>query len=416
MSVIKPFKGVRPPQSLVEHVASKPYDVINSQEAFIEAGDNEKSLYRITRPEIDFEEIRDEHGEEVYEKAVENFKKFQEQGWLIQDEKDSYYIYAQTMDGRTQYGLVAGVHVSEYENGKIKKHELTRRDKEEDRKIHVDINDAHIEPVFFTYNDVAEINSLVESVAKTAPEYDFTSEDGIRHQLWVVHEPQLVEQLTSLFADVPSMYIADGHHRSAAAASVAKDRAKNNPDHSGEEEYNFVMAVCFPASQLYVMDYNRVVKDLNGYTSEQVIEKLKENFEIEEKGDKMFRPEKNHEFSIYMDGKSYLLKVKDTTLKGRSQSAIDVLDVSISSEYILDQIFGIKDLRSDKRIDFIGGIRGVDVLKELVDSGKMKFALALHPVTIQQIMNIADLGEIMPPKTTWFEPKLRSGLVIHKLT
>lgn len=413
MAIIKPFKGLRPPKDLVHKVASRPYDVLNSHEALAEAEGNEKSLYRIIKPEIEFPDILDEYSPEAYEKALENFKKFQTEGWLVQDAQECYYIYAQTMNKRTQYGWVVCTHVDDYQRGVIKKHELTRRDKEEDRMKHVRINNANIEPVFYTYRDVSALDTLSKQITASTPEYNFISDDNITHQLWVVKDQETIEKVTALFSDIPYMYVADGHHRSAAAARVAKEKAMDNPNHTGEEEYNYFMAVCFPASQLYIMDYNRVLKDLNGLSEDEILKKLKENFIVEEKGEQIIRPQKIHEFSIYMAGRCYYLKARAHVVN--ETDPIDVLDVTISSKFILDKIFGIKDLRSDKRIDFVGGIRGLSPLKESVDSGEMKFALALYPVTMQEIMIISDRGEIMPPKTTWFEPKLRSGLVIHKL-
>ena len=413
MATIRPFRGIRPPKELVEQVVSRPYDVLNSEEARAEAGDNEKSLYHIIKPEIDFPVGTDEHDERVYAKAAENFKKFQDKGWLVQDEKPSYYIYAQTMNGKTQYGLVVGAYVPDYMNGVIKKHELTRRDKEEDRMKHVRVNNANIEPVFFAYPDNAEIDAIVRKYTAKAPVYDFTAkDDGFGHHFWIIDDDTDIKRITEIFATFPAMYIADGHHRSAAAALVGAEKAKNNPNHRGDEEYNYFMAVCFPANQLTVIDYNRVVKDLNGLSEEQFLERLKEHFDVEKK-DGMYRPERLHTFSLYLGGCWYKLTAKAGTYD--DSDPIGVLDVTISSKYILDEILGIKDLRSDKRIDFVGGIRGLEELKRRVDSGEMKVALALYPVTMKQIMDIADTGNIMPPKTTWFEPKLRSGLVIHKL-
>ena len=415
MAIIKPFKGVRPPKNLVEKVESRPYDVLESEEARVEAGDNEMSLYHIIKPEIDFEPGTSEYDPRVYQKAAENFKAFQEKGWLVQDGKEQYYIYAQTMNGKTQYGLVVGAYVDDYLNGVIKKHELTRRDKEEDRMKHVRVNDANIEPVFFAYPDNDVLNTLIMRYASTQPEYDFIAPiDGFRHQFWVISDDGDIQTVTKEFAKMPSLYIADGHHRSAAAALVGAEKAKQNPRHTGKEEYNYVMAVCFPASQLTILDYNRVVKDLNGMTSEQFLTALKEDFEVECKGTEPYRPAKLHEFSLYLDGKWYSLVAKRGTYD--DTDPIGVLDVDISSRLILDKLLGIKDLRSDKRIDFVGGLRGLEELKRRVDSGEMKMALALYPVSMKQIMDIADSGKIMPPKATWFEPKLRSGLIIHKLT
>lgn len=414
MAVIKPFKGVRPPKSMVEEVASRPYDVLNSEEAREEAKGNEKSLYHIIKPEIDFPVGTDEHDSAVYEKAVENFKMFQEKGWLVQDDKENYYVYAQTMNGKTQYGLVVGAYVPDYMNGVIKKHELTRRDKEEDRMKHVRVNNANIEPVFFAYPDNAELDAIVAKYTSRKPEYDFIAPgDGFGHTLWIIDEKDDIDRITALFADMPALYIADGHHRSAAAALVGAEKAAQNPNHKGDEEYNYFMAVCFPASQLTIIDYNRVVKDLNGLTPEQFLKALEKNFIVEEKGESVYKPSSLHNFSLYLAGKWYSLTAKPGTYD--DNDPIGVLDVTISSNLILDEILGIKDLRSDKRIDFVGGIRGLEELKRRVDSGEMAMALALYPVSMKQLMDIADSGNIMPPKTTWFEPKLRSGLIIHKL-
>ena len=414
MAVIKPFNGVRPPKSMVEEVASRPYDVLNSEEAREEAKGNEKSLYHIIKPEIDFPVGTDEHDSAVYEKAVENFKMFQEKGWLVQDDKENYYVYAQTMNGKTQYGLVVGAYVPDYMNGVIKKHELTRRDKEEDRMKHVRVNNANIEPVFFAYPDNAELDAIVAKYTSRKPEYDFIAPgDGFGHTLWIIDEKDDIDRITALFADMPALYIADGHHRSAAAALVGAEKAAQNPNHKGDEEYNYFMAVCFPASQLTIIDYNRVVKDLNGLTPEQFLKALEKNFIVEEKGENVYKPSSLHNFSLYLAGKWYSLTAKPGTYD--DNDPIGVLDVTISSNLILDEILGIKDLRSDKRIDFVGGIRGLEELKRRVDSGEMAMALALYPVSMKQLMDIADTGNIMPPKTTWFEPKLRSGLIIHKL-
>lgn len=413
MAVIKPFRGVRPPKKLVSHVASRPYDVLNSEEARAEAAGNEKSLYRIIKPEIDFPIGKDEHDDDVYEKAFENFTMFQKEGWLEQDEQDMYYVYAQTMNEKTQYGLVVCAHVDDYMSGKIKKHELTRRDKEEDRMKHVRVNNANIEPVFYSYPDNKELNDIVSNVVKQEAEYDFVSVDGVGHHFWLVSEKSDIDRITEIFASFPAMYIADGHHRSAAAALVGAEKAGQNPNHTGDEEYNYFMAVCFPDSQLTIIDYNRVVKDLNGLSSEQLLDKLKNNFEIESTDTEIVRPKALHNFSIYMDGKGYNLTAKPGIYN--DNNPIEQLDVTITSNLILDEILGIKDLRTDNRIDFVGGIRGLDELKKRVDSGEMALALALYPVSMKQLMTIADTGNIMPPKTTWFEPKLRSGLVIHKL-
>ena len=414
MAVIKPFKGIRPPKSMVEEVASRPYDVLNSAEARAEAGDNEKSLYHIIKPEINFPEGTDEHDPCVYESAAEHFQMFQDKGWLVQDEKENYYVYAQTMNGKTQYGLVVGAYVPDYMNGVIKKHELTRRDKEEDRMKHVRVNNANIEPVFFAYPDNAELDAIVAKYTAGTPEYDFIAPgDGFGHTVWIIDQQEDIDAITKAFAAIPALYIADGHHRSAAAALVGAEKAQQNPNHKGDEEYNYFMAVCFPANQLTIIDYNRVVKDLNGLTPEEFLAAVEKNFIVEEKGAEIYKPDALHNFSLYLEGKWYSLTAKEGTYD--DNDPIGVLDVTISSNLILDEILGIKDLRSDKRIDFVGGIRGLGELKKRVDSGEMKVALALYPVSMKQLMDIADTGNIMPPKTTWFEPKLRSGLIIHKL-
>ena len=414
MATIKPFKGIRPPKNLVEQVESRPYDVLDSDEARVEAGTNEKSLYHISNPEINFEEGTSEYDPRVYESAAEHFQMFQDKGWLVQDDKEQYYIYAQTMNGRTQYGLVVGAFVNDYMTGVIKKHELTRRDKEEDRMKHVRVCNANIEPVFFAYPDNKTLNDLLNHYATMNPEYDFIAPiDGFRHQFWVVSDEKDIKTITEEFAKMPSLYIADGHHRSAAAALVGAEKAKQNPNHKGNEEYNYFMAVCFQASQLTILDYNRVVKDLNGMSSAEFLKALEKNFVVEAKGTNEYHPKQLHEFSLYLDGQWYSLTAKPGTYN--DADPIGVLDVDISSRLILDELMGITDLRSDKRIDFVGGLRGLSELKRRVDSGEMRWALALYPVSMQQIMDIADSGKIMPPKATWFEPKLRSGLIIHKL-
>ena len=415
MAVIKPFKGIRPPKELVEQVQSRPYDVLNSDEARSEAEGNEKSLYHIIRPEIDFPAGTDEHAPEVYAKAAENFEKFQQNGWLVEDGKEQYYIYAQTMNGHTQYGLVVCAYVNDYLNGVIKKHELTRKDKEEDRMRHVRVNNANIEPVFFAYPDNSVLDAIVARYTAAEPEYDFTAAlDGFRHRLWIITGDDDIAAITKEFAAMPALYIADGHHRSAAAALVGKEKADANPAHKGDEEYNYFMAVCFPSSQLTIIDYNRVVKDLNGLSGEEFLAALGKHFVVECKGAEIYKPAALHNFSLYLDGCWYSLTAKEGTYD--NNDPIGVLDVTISSNLILDEILGIKDLRTDKRIDFVGGIRGLGELKRRVDSGEMKMALALYPVSMKQLTDIADTGNIMPPKTTWFEPKLRSGLVIHKLS
>lgn len=406
---------MRPPKELVEKVESRPYDVLNSEEARAEAGDNAMSLYHIIKPEIDFEPGTSEYDPRVYSKATENFEAFQRNGWLVQDKDEHYYIYAQTMNGKTQYGLVVGAYVDDYLNGVIKKHELTRRDKEEDRMKHVRATNANMEPVFFAYPDNEVLDKLINRYAATEPEYDFIAPiDGFRHQFWVISDPADMQAITAEFAKMPSLYIADGHHRSAAAALVGAEKARQNPNHRGDEEYNYFMAVCFQASQLTILDYNRVVKDLNGLTADEFLKALSVDFVVEDKGTDAYRPSRLHEFSLYLEGHWFSLVAKSGTFD--DADPIGVLDVDISSRLILDKILGIKDLRSDKRIDFVGGLRGLDELKRRVDSGEMRIALALYPVSMKQIMDIADSGKIMPPKATWFEPKLRSGLVVHKLS
>ena len=415
MAIIKPFKGIRPPKDLVEQVESRPYDVLDSEEARAEAGDNEKSLYHIIKPEIDFPVGTSEYDPKVYEKAAENFQKFQDKGWLKQDDKEQYYIYAQTMNGKTQYGLVVAAYVNDYMTGVIKKHELTRRDKEEDRMKHARENNANIEPVFFAYPDDEKLNAIIARYAATTPEYDFIAPiDGFRHQFWVISNDDDMKVITEQFAKMPSLYIADGHHRSAAAALVGAEKQKQNPNHKGDEEYNYFMAVCFPASQLTILDYNRVVKDLNGKSADEFLKALEADFVVEKKGAEIYKPNALHNFSLYLEGEWYSLTAKEGTFD--NSDPIGVLDVDISSRLILDKQLGITDLRSSKRIDFVGGLRGLKELKRRVDNGEMKAALALYPVTMKQIMDIADSGKIMPPKATWFEPKLRSGLIIHKLS
>ncbi len=413
MAKVKPFKGVRPPRRMVTEVASRPYDVLNSAEARAEAEGNPKSLYHIIKPEIDFAEGTDEHDPAVYDRAVENFNAFQQRGWLVQDEKEHYYIYAQTMDGRTQYGIVIAANVDDYMNGCIKKHELTRRDKEEDRMKHVRINNANIEPVFFAFPDNEVLETIIREVSAGPAEYDFTAPDGFGHHFWVIDDEATIERITDEFGKMPALYIADGHHRTAAAALVGAAKARNNPAHRGDEEYNYFLAVAFPSSHLKIIDYNRVVRDLNGLSPAEFLEKLEYKFIIEDKGSEIYRPTALHNFALYLEGRWYSLTARPGTYD--DSDPIGVLDVTISSDLILRDIIGITDLRSDKRIDFVGGIRGLGELKERVDSGEMAFALALYPVSMEQLIAIADTGNIMPPKTTWFEPKLRSGLVIHKL-
>ncbi|MDD7101284.1 MAG: DUF1015 domain-containing protein [Bacteroidaceae bacterium] len=414
MAKVKPFKGIRPPKKFVEEVESRPYDVLDSEEARAEAGDNEKSLYHIIKPEINFSEGISEYDPKVYESAAVQFRKFQEKGWLKQDAEENYYLYSQTMNGKTQYGLVVCAHVSDYLNGVIKKHELTRKDKEEDRMKHVRVNNANLEPVFFAYPDNDILLEIIGKYSKLTPEYDFIAPgDGFEHKFWVISDKADINAITKEFEKMPSLYIADGHHRSAAAALVGAEKARMNPATTGNEEYNYFMAVCFPASQLTILDYNRVVKDLNGMTPKQFIAALKDDFIVEDKGTEIYKPAQIHEFSLYLESHWYSLKAKSGTYD--DNDPIGVLDVDISSRLILDKLLGIKDLRTDKRIDFVGGLRGLSELKRRVDSGEMKMALALYPVTMKQIMDIADSGNIMPPKATWFEPKLRSGLIIHSL-
>ena len=410
MPKVKPFRGLRPPKNLVEQVESRPYDVLDSEEARAEAGNNEKSLYHIIKPEINFPEGISEYDSRVYDSAAEQFEKFQKNGWLLQDEQENYYLYAQTMNGKTQYGIVLCAHVDDYMNGNIKKHELTRRDKEDDRMKHVRITNANIEPVFlaFRHNDV--LAELIKKYAAQEPVYHFKAPvDGFIHQFWVIDNKEDQNAITEEFSKMDSLYIADGHHRSAAAARVGVEKGEKE----GRGEHDYYMAVCFPAEQLTILDYNRVVKDLNGLSEEDFLKALEKNFTVACKGEENYRPQKMHEFSLYVGGKWYSLEAKPGTFN--ENDPIGVLDVDISSRLILDEILNIKDLRSDKRIDFVGGLRGLGELKRRVDSGEMKMALALYPVSMQQIMDIADSGNIMPPKATWFEPKLRSGLVIHKL-
>ena len=406
---IKPFQGIRPPKQYAAEVASRPYDVLNSAEAKAEA--TERSLLHIIKPEIDFDPIADEHSEAVYQKAVENFQLWQQRGWLERDNKECYYVYAQTMEGRTQYGLVMCCHFEDYLSGAIKKHELTRPDKEEDRMIHVRNQRANIEPVFFAYPDNAEIDAIVNKTIQAPAEYDFTAADGFGHQLWVIDDEQICNRITEIFKSIPALYVADGHHRTAAAARVGAECKAANPNHTGEEEYCYFLAVTFPESHLKIIDYNRVVKDLNGLSSEQFLAALEEDFTVEKVGEEIYTPNALHNFSLYLDGTWYSLTAREGTYD--DNDPIGVLDVTVLSNLVLDKILDIKDLRTSKRIDFVGGIRGLGELKRRVDSGEMKAAFALYPVSMRQLIDIADTGNIMPPKTTWFEPKLRSGIVIH---
>ena len=408
---VKPFAAIRPPKDLVTEVAAPPYDVLNSEEALAMAG--EKSLLHITKPEIDFSPIAGEHEQRTYDKAVENFKLWKQRGWLVQDEKEKYYVYAQTMGKRTQYGLVLCAHTDDYASGVIKKHELTRKDKEDDRMVHVRIQNANIEPVFFAYKDNAELQAIVAKAAAGKPEYQFVDENKFTHTFWVIDDDATIARITEIFTtQVDAFYVADGHHRTAAAARVGAEKKAQNPHHTGDEEYNFFMAVCFPESELAIIDYNRVVKDLNGLTEEGLLKALEEDFELSAASEP-YNPTGLHNFSMYLGGKWYSLTAKP----GRYDDSdpIGVLDVTILSKLVLDKILGIKDLRTDKRIDFVGGIRGLGELSRRVDSGEMKVAFALYPVSMAQLIRIADTGNIMPPKTTWFEPKLRSGLAIHSL-
>ena len=414
MAILKPFRGLRPPVELAAQVASRPYDVLNSDEARLEAGGNPYSLLHIIKPEIDLPAGMDEHSPEVYQKAADNLGLFKSNGWLRQDGQEYLYIYAQTMEGRTQFGLVGCASVDDYLNGVIKKHELTRSDKEEDRMKHVRITDANMEPVFFAYPAVAEIDQIVASiVASRPPEYDFVANDGFGHKFWLIDDCKTIDHLVELFAAIPATYVADGHHRTAAAALVGKEKRAANPQHNGTEEYNYFLAVHFPDNQLRIIDYNRVVKDLNGLSTSELLQKFSGDFVVEKAGEEIYKPEALHIFSMYLEGSWYKLTAK----QGRynDNDPIGVLDVTILSALVLDKILGIKDLRTDKRIDFVGGIRGLGELKRRVDSGEMKVAFALYAVSMQQLINIADSGNIMPPKTTWFEPKLRSGLVVHEL-
>ncbi len=414
MAIVKPFKGLRPPVEIVKQLASRPYDVLNSEEARIEAKGNPMSLLHITKAEIDLPQGTDEHSQAVYDKVVENFKTFQDKGWLVQDNEEKYYVYAQTMEGRTQYGIMGCAHIDDYFNNNIKKHELTRKDKEEDRMIHVRITNANVEPVFFSYPANAEIDAIVANVVKNTPIYDFVTEEGFGHHFWVIDDKNTINRISEIFKnDIPYLYVADGHHRTAAAALVGAEKKKNNPNHTGNEEYNYFMSVIFPDNQLKIIDYNRVVKNLNGMSKDEFIAKLSENFVVEKMGEDIYKPAKLHEFSMYIDNNWYKLTAKEGTFN--DNDPIGVLDVTILSNLVLDKLLGIKDLRTSKDIDFVGGIRGLNELKRRVDSGEMTAAFALYPVSMKQLIDIADSGNIMPPKTTWFEPKLRSGLAIHVL-
>src|SRR5574344_454893 len=415
MAIVKPFRGLRPPKSIVKQLASRPYDVLNSEEARQEAAGNPYSLLRVTKAEIDLPKGTDEHSQQVYDKVVENFNLFKKEGYLVKDTEEKFYIYAQTMDGRTQYGIVGCAYVDDYLNNHIKKHELTRKDKEEDRMIHVRITNANVEPVFFSYPANKEIDAIVDNIVKNQEaEYDFVSDDGFGHHFWVINDARTNQRIAEIFKnDIPYLYVADGHHRTAAAALVGSEKRRNNPNHTGNEEYNYFMAVIFPDNQLKIIDYNRVVKDLNGHSKDEFVKLLSKNFEVQKMGADIYKPAQLHEFSMYMDGNWYKMTAKNGTYN--DNDPIGVLDVTILSNLVLDKLLGIADLRTSKRIDFVGGIRGLGELNRRVENGEMEVAFALYPVSMQQLINIADSGNIMPPKTTWFEPKLRSGLVIHEL-
>ena len=415
MTILKAFKGLRPPVEIVKQLASRPYDVLNSEEARIEANDNPYSLLRVTKAEIDLPVGIDVHGQEVYNKVVENFTTFINNKWLVQDKEEKLYIYAQTMDGRTQYGIVGCTSIEDYFNNKIKKHELTRKDKEEDRMIHVRITNANVEPVFFSYPANKSIDEIVSNiVVYNKPTYDFVTDEGFCHQFWTIDDEETIDAIITIFdKEIPSLYVADGHHRTAAAALVGEEKRKHNANHNGTEEYNFFMSVLFPDNQLKIIDYNRVVKDLNGFSSSELLQKLNEVFLVEKKGSEIYTPASLHNFGMYLEGNWYSLTAKEGTYV--DQDPIGVLDVTILSTLVLDHILDITDLRTSTRVDFVGGIRGLGELVKRVDSGEMKVAFALYPVSMKQLIDIADTGNIMPPKTTWFEPKLRSGLVIHLL-
>ncbi|MFI5220112.1 MAG: DUF1015 domain-containing protein [Bacteroidia bacterium] len=413
MAILKPFKGIRPKKEFAKRIACKPYDVLNEKEAREETKGDVNSFYHVIKPEIDFPDDFDHYAPEIYKKGKENFERMMREGIFFKDDKECYYIYAQTMNGRKQYGIVGCASVDDYLNGVIKKHELTRPDKEEDRKNHVRVSNLNYEPVFFAYLQVKALDEIVNAVIKNAPEYDFTADDGIGHAFWVVKDDAVINAITAEFAKMKYTYVADGHHRTAAAALVGKERRDKNPDHTGKEEYNYFLAVHFPDNQLQIMDYNRVIKDLNGLTAEQFIDKLKENFIVQERSTAEYRPAQLHEFSMYLEGEWYKLNAILGTYN--DTDPIGVLDVTILSEKVLAPILNIVDLRKDKRIDFVGGLRGLGELKKRVDSGEMKVAFALYPVSMKQLVDIADNNLIMPPKVTWFEPKLRSGLVLHSL-
>lgn len=414
MAVLKAFKGIRPVRDKAKQIACRPYDVLNKEEARIEAGDNPYNYLHVIKPEMDLPDDIDPYSSQVYDKGKENFFKLLNDKVLVQDEDEYLYIYAQTMNNKTQYGIVGCTAVEDYMNNVIKKHELTRPDKEQDRMNHVRVSGMNYEPVFFTYPAVKEIDNIVnEVVQENKPEYDFTAVDGISHHFWVIRDKEKINRISELFGEMPALYVADGHHRTAAAALVGNERKKNNPNHKGDEEYNFFLSVNFPDDQLTIIDYNRVVKDLNGLKKNEFIEKIKEHFDVEEKGKDIYKPKNVHEFSMYLDGKWYKMSAKSHTYD--DNDPIKCLDVTVLSKYVLDEILDIKDLRKSKRIDFVGGIRGLGELKRRVEKDNMAVAFALYPVTMEQLIRISDTGNIMPPKTTWFEPKLRSGLIVHPL-
>lgn len=414
MSIVKPFKAFRPKKEIAKDMASRPYDVLNSEEARIDAKGNPYSFLHVTKSEIDLSEGLDIHTDIVYQKAKANLEKMIADKWLAQDPKACYYIYAQTMWGKTQYGLVGCAAVEDYLKNNIKKHELTRPDKEEDRKNHIRVTNYNAEPVFFVFPDNKNLDKIVSNYIKNKAEYDFTLSDGVGHQLWVIDKDEDIKKIEGIFNnEIPYTYVADGHHRTAAAAHVGEERKKLNPKHKGNEEYNYFMAVHFPASQLTIIDYNRVVKDLNGLSKQDLINKLEKGFVVEKKGSEIYKPSKLHNFSMYVDKEWYSLTAKPGTFN--DNDPIECLDVSVLSNLVLSPILNITDLRKSNRIDFVGGIRGLGELKKRVDIGEMAAAFALYPVSMKQLIDVADSGNIMPPKTTWFEPKLRSGLFIHCL-
>jgi uncharacterized protein (DUF1015 family) len=414
MAILKPFRGYRPLKKYAKQIASRPYDVLSSEEARVEAHGNPYSFLHVVKPEIDLPAELDHYSPEVYQKGKENLERMISDGILIQDQEEYLYVYAQTMWGKTQYGLVGCAGVSDYFNNIIRRHELTRPDKEEDRKKHIRITNFNAEPVFFTYPPHIEIDELVKTVVQNEPDYDFVANDNIGHHFWVIRDRKVNKRISDIFtSDVPLTYVADGHHRTAAAALIGDEKKRSNPHHSGHEEYNFFLAVHFPADQLRIIDYNRVVKDLNGLSPREFLEKIRKSFNVTEKGEEIYKPVRLRNFSMYLEGKWYSLDAKPGTVD--DNDPVNRLDVTLLSKQVLEPVLNITDLRKSKRIDFVGGIRGLDELKKRVDSGEMKVAFALFAVTMDQLIEIADTGNIMPPKTTWFEPKLRSGLVLHQL-